>query len=237
MANNTAPVDDVLSMMQKGLSDSDIIRKLSEEGFSPVQITDALNQAKIKNEISGENSGGEMKASILSSGVPSPSEVPKPKAMFPAMNMESKKQAISPPATNVSDYPSYPYQYPVVEKVQQQPEINTEAIEEIVEEMVNEKWLEIKNKILDVIEWKTYAEKRILSVDDRIKRIENSLDRLQAALLSKVQEYSRNVSELGSEMVALEGAFGKILTPFVENMRELSKITGELKKTTKTKKS
>ena len=93
----------------------------------------------------------------------------------------------------------------------------------------NEKWLEVKSKIADVIEWKTYAEKRISSVDDRIKRIEGSLDRLQAALLSKVQEYGRSIKDLGAEMSGLQGAFGKILTPFVDNMRELSKITGELK--------
>ena len=55
------------------------------------------------------------------------------------------------------------------------------------------------------------------------------MDRLQAALLTKMQEYGRNVKDLGAEMAGLEGAFGKILTPFVDNMRELGKITTDLK--------
>jgi predicted nucleic acid-binding Zn-ribbon protein len=107
--------------------------------------------------------------------------------------------------------------------------MDTEVIEEIAEEIVNEKWSEIKGKISDVIEWKIYAEKRIASVDDRIKRMEASMDRLQGALLSKVQEYQRSVKDIGAEMAGIEGAFGKVLTPFVDNMRELSRITGELK--------
>ena len=56
-----------------------------------------------------------------------------------------------------------------------------------------------------------------------------SLDRIQAAMLAKVQEYSRDIKDLGAEMSGLQGAFGKILTPFVENMKELSKITSEIK--------
>jgi hypothetical protein len=220
MANQETPVNEVMNMLQQGLSDMEIIRQLTDRGYSPVQITDALNQAKIKKEITGTEG---LQPSILQTAVPVPTPrevpVPRPTAAAPSL--------MAPVQTMEYQYPTYPYQYPTAEAVQ--PKIDTEAIEEIAEEIVNEKWLEIKSKVSDVIEWKTYADKRLSSVDDRIKRIELSMDRLQAALLSKVQEYQRDIKELGSEMAALEGAFGKILTPFVENMRELGKITGELR--------
>jgi len=220
MANQETPVNDVMNMLQQGMSDMEIIRQLTDSGYSPVQITDALNQAKIKKEITGTEG---LQPSILQTAVPMPTPrevpVPRPTAAAPS------PMQMAP--TMEYQYPTYPYQYPTAEPVQ--PKIETEAIEEIAEEIVNEKWLEIKSKVSDVIEWKTYADKRLSSVDDRIKRIELSMDRLQGALLSKVQEYQRDIKNLGSEMAALEGAFGKILTPFVENMRELGKITGELK--------
>jgi len=218
MASQETPVNDVMNMIQQGMSDMEIIRHLTDRGYSPVQITDALNQAKIKKEITGTEG---LQPSILQTAVPvpTPREAPVPKPIAVAPSPMAPVQTM--------EYPTYPYQYPTAEAVQ--PKIDTEAIEEIAEEIVNEKWLEIKSKVSDVIEWKTYADKRLSSVDDRIKRIELSMDRLQAALLSKVQEYQRDIKELGSEMAALEGAFGKILTPFVENMRELGKITGELK--------
>jgi len=225
MADET-PVDDVLAYMAQGLSESEIIRRLTEDGHSPVQIADALNQAKIKKEISRET---DMRPSILETKedyIPRPSRAPKPMAMAPGAS--APIITTQGPVTVTAEYPTYPYQYPTYEEPQQ-PKMETEAIEEIAEEIVNEKWLEIKSKVMDVIEWKTYAEKRINSLDERIKRIELSMDRLQAALLSKVQEYGRNVKDLGSEMAGLEGAFGKILSPFVDNMKELNKITGDLK--------
>lgn len=195
-----------------------------------MQITDALNQAKIKKEI---NVTEGLQPSITQTQnesppaprlqVPSPFETPVPK---PSVSFQMPQT--STPVNVTAEYPTYPYQYPTAEE---SPKMETEAIEEIAEEIVNEKWSEIKGKISDVIEWKIYAEKRITSVDERIKRIEVSMDRLQAAMLTKVQEYGRNIKDLGAEMAGLEGAFGKVLTPFVENMRELSRITGDLKNT------
>ena len=222
MADQDIPVDDVMRMIQKGMSDMDIITRLSEEGYSPIQISDALNQAKIKKEISGAEG---LQPSIMQQvPVPTPKQAPVPSPKI-IPSLQPAQQAM--PAAQ--EYPAYPYQYPTYQPPEQQPKLETEAIEEIAEEIVNEKWSEIKSKIADVIEWKTYAEKRITSVDDRIKRMEASMDRLQAALLSKMQEYQRSVKDIGAEMAGLEGAFGKILSPFVENMKELSRITGELK--------
>jgi len=230
------PVNEVLKMMQQSMSDVDIIRKLTDEGFSPVQISDALNQAKIKQEISPEG----LTPSIMvqqpqlqplkplppvpkpSVPVPRPTAVP-PQAQPPAQP-QMQKQTVEEQA-----YP-YPYTYPSYPTYQEAPQkVDTEAIEEIAEEIVNEKWLEVKNKISDVIEWKVYAEKRLDTLDERLKRMELSMDRLQAALLSKVQEYGRDVKNLGAEMGSLENAFGKILNPLVENVKELSRITEGMK--------
>ena len=229
MADRETPVDVVLSMMHSGSSDPEIIRRLSEQGYSPVQITDALNQAKIKKEI---NVTEGLQPSIMQSQAPIQLPVPTPYGTpvpRPTASVPQQQVQISNPVSVTAEYPIYPYQYPTSE--QESPKFETEAMEEIAEEIVNEKWAEIKNKISDVVEWKIYAEKRVASIDERIKRIEQSMDRLQAALLTKVQEYQRSVKDLGAEMASIEGAFGKVLTPFVDNMRELSRITGELKNT------
>ena len=237
MADDT-PVDDVLKMMNAGMNDADIIRRLTDEGFSPVQISDALNQAKIKREIAPAGIQPQQmvqqpmtplppQMQMAQPQIPRPTQIPKPTAVPPQMPAPAKpsleEQAYPYPYT----YPSYPT-YPQTQEAGTQ-KLDTETIEEIAEEIVNEKWLEIKNKISDVIEWKAYEEKRIDSVDERLKRLEISLDRLQAALLSKVQEYGRDVKDLGSEMGSLENAFGKILNPLVENVKELSRITEGMK--------
>ena len=224
MADET-PVDDVLKMIQLGMNDADIIRRLTDEGYSPVQISDALNQAKIKQEIAPQG----LTPSIMTQPpeekpfVPKPS-VPRPMAVSPSQPMPRRVQAAPEEA-----YP-YPYTYPTQMQEAPQGKLDTEEIEEIAEEIVEEKWTEIKGRISDVLEWKDYADKRLNTLDDRVKRIEMSMDRLQAALLAKVQEYGRDVKDLGAEMNSMENAFGKILNPLVDNVKELGRITDDMKR-------
>ena len=226
MANN--PVDEVISMMNVGAGDADIIRRLTDEGYSPVEISDTLNQAKIKREVSSGNAPVmEEQKPVSVPQAPKPS-VPKPMAAAPPMPQPAQKPY---PREEPQTY-QYPYSYPTYPQYPQEApaqKVDTETIEEIAEEIVNEKWLEIKGKIADVIEWKEYADKRLNSLDERLKRIELSLDRLQAALLAKVQEYGRDVKNLGAEMSSLENAFGKILNPLVDNVKELRIITEDMK--------
>ncbi|MEK6840876.1 MAG: hypothetical protein AABX79_02895 [Nanoarchaeota archaeon] len=57
-----------MDLRRRGASDSDIVRALQEQGFSPLQINDALGRAQIKNAVSsitGIEQG--MEHSILSS--------------------------------------------------------------------------------------------------------------------------------------------------------------------------
>jgi len=218
--------EDILKMVKTGMSDSDIVRNLTQKGYTPVQISDAINQAKIKQSASEQPA--EMAPSIMEQEIPSPTmPVPSPRAPNPLqMQMPQQQQ---------EGYGYYPYQYPTSNEPQQpQPKMETEAIEEIAEEIVNEKWQEVKGKISDVIEWKNYAEKRIVSVEDRIKRMEGALDRLQIALLGKVQEYGQNIRDLGSEMNSMQGAFSKVLSPLVDNVKELGRITEGMKGKSKT---
>ena len=167
------PVEEVLRMSKQGLNEVEIIKRLSENGYNPVQISDALNQAKIKSSI-GET---EMTASIM----PIKEDIPSPQQETALQQAPPQPAFVPQPQSQVPSPEAYPYyQYSQPEE-----KISTETIEEITEEIVNEKWREVKGKITDVVEWKNYADRRITSIDDRLKRIELSLDRLQAALLGR----------------------------------------------------
>jgi hypothetical protein len=200
--------DDIIRMKQN-LSDDDIIKTLSEKGYTPVEIVDAFNQAKLKQS------------------------VPAPSGLMPSITQQQETPIPSPIQAQPQQAEAtayYPYVYPTAEQPQMvQPKIDTENIEEITEEIINEKWSEFKTKIGDIAEWKLYMEGRSKSMDDRLKRIELSLDKLQAALLGKVQEYGQNVRDLGAEIDSLEMAFSKVLDPLMTNIKELGKITDSLK--------
>jgi len=228
--------EDVLKMYQTGMTDADIVQRLTRQGYSPLQISEAINQARVKQSVSGGAEAG-MTPSIMEEQVPTPSpyQPPVPSPTMPMPQQMPPAQMPSPRA-QPQQQPEYyyPYQYPTYEQQgAPQQKMETEDIEEIAEEIVNEKWQEIKSKISDFIEWKTYADKRIIAVEDRLKRIESSFDRLQISLLGKVQEYGQNIRDLGSEMGSMQNAFGKVLSPLVDNVKELGKLTEDLKKAKK----
>ncbi len=56
VASNDAAIESVLKMKTTGASDDDIYSQLSEQGFSPTQISDAINQAQIKSSIGNSDS-------------------------------------------------------------------------------------------------------------------------------------------------------------------------------------
>ena len=65
-------LDQVIELKNNGISDSEIIRNLREQGISPKDITDAFSRAQIKNAVSNLDQTGKeatygMEPSILSS--------------------------------------------------------------------------------------------------------------------------------------------------------------------------
>jgi len=239
----------ILQLEKQGLSDSEIIKKMQEQGFSPKEINDALNQSKVKSAVSAgeesaapvaETEAGEMQPSVLEpeegeEEIAVPTPTPKPSRLVKAKKAAPVLAPIAPeeelpyalpyaPATEVSEAEAYPYAAP-----QAAPAPDIETIEEIAEEIVAEKFDELKNKIGDIIEFKEDIQSKINFLGEKTKRIETVIDSLQAALLGKVQEYGQNIKDLGAEMRSMEGAFSKILNPLIDNIKELSKITAKLK--------
>lgn len=214
-------LDTILELQKKGLSDAEIVAQLRNMNYSAQEITDAINQIKIKSAV---NERGEMQPSIMETEVAEAEEL--------AVPVPSKKKKIK---VGVKEAPPFQYPayamatYPGEEQPQQTQPVDIETIEEIAEEIVSEKFAEVRDKIASILDFKENVEIKINNLNERLKRIETAIDNLQAAILGKVQQYSQDIKSLGIEMQALEGAFGKILSPLVENVKELGKITEKLK--------
>jgi chromosome segregation ATPase len=213
-------LDVILDLQKKGLSDAEIISQLRNMNFSAQEISDAINQVKIKSAV---NEKEEMQPSILQTET-AEEEVPVP--------TPSKKKKIKFAKEQYPQYPQAPaYTYTAYEQPQPAPaaEVDIETIEEITEEIVSEKFSEIRDKISGILDFKESVESKINNLNERMKRIESTIDGLQTALLTRVQEYSQDIKNLGSEMHALEGAFGKVLNPLIDNVKELGSVTEKLK--------
>lgn len=224
---NKNPVDQILEMEEQGKDDADIIAELTNQGLNPEQISNALNQAKIKGAVSSKSRGRDSY----------PEEENQPNIPFSARGRESMEQSIMQSPSPSKDIPP-PVYSPYEPSLQSQEQtydyassgIDTEAIEEIAEEIIGEKWNEAKSKISGIIEWKDYSNTRLSNIESKLKRIESLIDELQTALLGKVQRYEQNIKDLGTEMKSIQGAFSKVLSPLSSNVRELQKITDKLHK-------
>lgn len=242
---------DVLAKLQgKGLNDAQIVAQLKNFGYTQQEISDAITQTKAKDAVAeGAKDEKGMQPSILEPRANEGEEIPVPKPMAMAKKMRKAARAVKTrDVTNQAEesaaaYP-YAYQEQAMPSYAEMPEAGTggasgfgdiETIEEIAEEVIAEKFSEIRSKIGDALDFKELVETKIANLDSRLKRIESNIDRLQASSLGRVQEYGRDIKSLGSDMHALEGAFGKILNPLVDNVKELGRITENIKKEKKIK--
>ena len=94
--------------------------------------------------------------------------------------------------------------------------MSSDVITEISEQVVSEKLSNIQDKLEKAIDFKTAAESRISSLNERVARIEKIIDRLQLSILQKVGDYVNNVSDLKSELEETQKSFKALLPELKE---------------------
>ena len=112
----------------------------------------------------------------------------------------------------------------------QQPELSSNQIQEVVEAVVEEKWDDLMSKFGDINLWKENVNNDLEAVKQEILRMQERFNNMQNILIGKVTDYNKSVIEINSEMKALEQVMQKIIQPLSTNVKELGKITSELKK-------
>jgi len=216
--DRSMPTKRVLDMQKEGFSERDISSKLQQEKFGRDEIGGAIDQAAVKNEIAP------MRAPLSPPSL-NPDEVPAPStaAELPTQEPSQPTQEISPPTTNIQ--PSSPSFAP-----EPAGRANYEAIEEIAESVITEKWEDMLKNVGDLKLWKEKVETDLSGIKQEILRVESRFENLQKAILSKLGEYSEGVTDLGAEMRAMEKIFEKILTPLTRSVKDLERVTEKIKK-------
>jgi len=206
------PTQKVQQMIAKGLTNEEITRSLEGQGFNLDQISSALNQAGLSSE--------ELP--------PMPAEAPGYEQPY----QEAPQQQESP---QEQQYPAegYPQQQEVAQYQLPQQQMSYEDIQAIVEEILEEKWKEFMKDTGDINVWKARVSDDLEATKQELVRTQKRVEDLQVAILGKVKEYSKGMQDIGSDMKALENVFGKILEPLTKNIKDLNKVTEELKKSKK----
>ena len=241
-------LDRVIEMQKQGLPETQITSQLQNEGFSPKDINESLNQAKIKNAVSpSEHTTQEMQPPLASTpemyppqGQEMQSSIMQPPKQPPTTIQTPETQTMQPPlAQEPETYPpqGQEMQQPQDDYYTQTPQaystqdyytpkntLDTETISEIAEQVTIEKLDEFKKKTGDLVSFKVSIQNKVADVDDRLKRIENSIDKLQQAIIGKVGELGENNAMIHKDLDNLHGTVAKLMNPLIDNYKELKKL-------------
>ncbi len=202
------PTEKVKEMRNADLSDDDIIKALKTD-FSNQEVNDAFNQESQDSDNNILDQLDQFEPAVEKEDNDEESlleEAPAPESSEPGFNRYSH-----------ANYSAAP-------------ELNSNQVQEVVEAVVEEKWEDFISKIGDINLWKENINNDIESIKQEVLRVQERFSNLQNILIGKVTDYNKNVTELNAEMKALEQVMHKIIEPLSSNVKELGKITSELKK-------
>lgn len=249
----TTTLDKITEMQGKGMSEAEISKQLQDEGISPQEINDSLNQAKVKAAVSQSPIQGPQQAPTQQAPSQYPQQTPPPnpsikteeipqteqmqQSVMPTPPLQEQQQAgiqqqyppeqIQPeqqPEQYQGYYPETPQAYPQEAYYPQTAAPDTDTISEIAEQVVQEKFSEFEKKTGDLIAFKNETKDKISDLDERLKRIESSIDKLQQAVIGKIGEFSETTQAISKDLNALHDTTSKLMNPLIDNYKELKKI-------------
>jgi hypothetical protein len=202
-AGNGVPMNTISNLQQQGLSNDQIIQELQNEGYNSQEIFDALNNVDTTNI-----PGSPIDDSRIGQG-PSALDQP-PMDMGAPVNDAPNMGA---PAMN----------NPVFNETK-------ENIEEMAEAIIDEKWEELVKSINKIIEWKDKIEGRLTKIEQDIQNVKENFSQLHSSVIGKINEYDKNIVNVGTEVKAMGKVFEKVLPTFTENVNELKRVVKDSKK-------
>ncbi len=233
----------IMQMKQQGISEPQIAQTLQQEGISPKEINEAFSQSKIKTEL-----GTQTEPSIPGTEAPETMQTAQEQytpakpiqeiaqtEMQPSIISQPGKAEIQP-STTTAPISAGAYQPPTApvattettpyyeEYAPQQP-ADIETINDIAEQIIEEKTESLKKQITGFTNFKNELQLEVDKINERLTRIENTFNELQVAVLGKIGEYGKDIKNIAKEMHATQDSFSKIINPLTDNIRALQQIT------------
>jgi len=216
-------LEQVSQMKKEGKNDQEIVNNLQQQGISPKEINDAMAQAQIKDAVNDSSrvNTNEMQPSIMQQGNEQPEGeyIPSPEGTFQQ----------SPPSQEIGEYQvqQQPQEYIPNQDYYNQNEyggysggFDTNTIVEISEQIFAEKNQDIQNQLDKLNEFRILTKTKINNMDERLKKIETTIDRLQIAILEKVGSYTQNIDSIKKEMSMMQESFGKAINPLMNKSKQ-----------------
>lgn len=212
-----ALMNQIQDMQAQGMSEQDIIQQLKEQGYSPLEISQSLDQTKIKSavqetttEVSGMQPG--VMEQVPQEQVAEQSEQPEQEYQYPTPDQQYYPQ-------QQQAYPQQQQQYGYQQDYQPYQGASSETFTEIAEQVADEKVARLKKSLGNIEEIRTLLVRKVENMNERLEKIESTIANLQASILGKVSLNIQNIEEIKDEMKMMQNSFSKALNPLIDKRR------------------
>ncbi len=225
--DNSVPVDKVLALKKQNLTNNQIVEALQREGYSITKIFDAMSQAEMS-----ENANPNVAQPLGTIANPVQPQIPsfqeyQNTQQNPVTNQQQPQMA--PPMNQEVMQQQYPnYQAYPVQPAFDENELN-EKIEEVTEAIIEEKWHDFVETIEKIIEWKNAMQEKFDKFENELDFLKQEFDKIHTALIKKIDQYDKGMSNVGAQLKAMEMVFKDILPKFTENVNLLSDYAQKVK--------
>lgn len=105
-----------------------------------------------------------------------------------------------------------------------------ERIEEITEQMIDERWDELIREVKKIVEWKNKIEEQEIKIQRDLDKLKEDFKILHQGVLGKLEDYDNRMQDVGTELKAVGKVFKDVIPEFVDNVKEFSRLNKGLKK-------
>jgi hypothetical protein len=210
------PVDLVMSYASQGLSENEIKNRLQGQGFTSDVIDKAMRIA-LKEEVTSD-------IPRMSTQLPSSVRVPVPLG-YPPERLVSPDE---PRSIDVQEA-AKPFTFEPTEVKQAESPMGEITIEEIIEGIVEEKWQEFEERLVDYERRDMMLQAQLDDLRKRIKEIETSIGEREKGLASKLDEFGGSVEHIEGRIGSIEKVFKDFLPELSQNIRNMSELVDKVK--------
>jgi uncharacterized protein YoxC len=108
--------------------------------------------------------------------------------------------------------------------------IMSDDIEQIAENIIEEKFEAINAEVQKFEKWKTLIDTKVKDLSESVKKIDARVSDTQKSIMTKVSDYNKSIKDVDVELKALTKVFEKVMPTFTTNVKELSKIVTKSKR-------
>lgn len=199
-------LEQVMQMKNQGFPEDQIISSLQEQGHSPREIDEALSRSQIK--------------SAVDSDFETTPQNPTGQKYKPITHEVGGEQEYAPqPNEQYAPQEQYYPQQDSYAEYSPQSSMSSDTIIEIAEQVFSEKMKKTQKEIEEITEIKTLMQSKIENIDERLRRVETMIDKLQITILEKISSYGKGIDMAKKEISMVQDSFRKLANPLVEKAR------------------